>query len=147
MTYLERGPADLGGGAGVRIGWSALWIKGNGFGSGGDSLAIREERKGPTVGSGGAPVPDSVEARLVWGKTRLTVQVKRDDWMEMQDLGMMLHPGLVVGLAWRRSSPGRRQLLPAIRPVSPKAMEIPMRAWPSTWEGLVEHVRQGGPSA
>jgi hypothetical protein len=23
-------------------------------------------------------------------------------------------------------------------------MEIPMQAWPSTWEGLVKHVRQGG---
>ncbi len=89
-------------------------------------------------------MPDSVEARLVRGETRLTVQVKRADGMEMQDLGMMLHPGLAVGLAWRRSSPGRRQPLPAIRPVSPEAMEIPMRAWPSTWEGLVEHVRQGG---
>ncbi len=89
-------------------------------------------------------MPDSVEARLVRGETRLTVQVKRDDWMEMQDLGMMLHPGLPVGLAWRRSSPGRRQPPPAIRPVSLEAMEIPMRAWPSTWEGLVEHVRQGG---
>ena len=61
-----------------------------------------------------------------------------------QDLGMMLHPGLAVGFAWRRCSPGRHQLLPAIRPVSPEAMEMPMQAWPSSWEGLVEHVRQGG---
>ncbi len=64
--------------------------------------------------------------------------------MEMQDLGMMLHPGLAVGFAWRRNSPGLQQSLPAIRPVSQEAMEIPMQAWPSTWEGLVKHVRQGG---
>ncbi len=64
--------------------------------------------------------------------------------MEMQDLGMMLHPCLAVGFSWRRNSPGRRQPLPAIRPISPEAMEIPMQAWPSTWEGLVEHMRQGG---
>jgi hypothetical protein len=65
MMSLEQGPADLGDGAGVLVGWSALGVKGNGFETGGDSLVIREKGEGLTGGSGGAPVLYSAEARLV----------------------------------------------------------------------------------
>jgi hypothetical protein len=43
MPCLEQGSADLGGGAGVRIGWSALGVKGKGVGAGGDSRVGRKE--------------------------------------------------------------------------------------------------------
>ena len=104
-----------------------------------------EEEEGRSIGiPRTGPQPASVEVRLEWGETRLRVTVLREDWEEMQDLGLMIHPGLAVGFAWRRCTPGRRRPLPTIHPVSPEAMEVPLQHWPSSWEGLVEHVDSGG---
>jgi hypothetical protein len=104
-----------------------------------------EEEEGRSIGiPRTGPQPASVEVRLEWGETRLRVTVLREDWEEMQDLGLMTHPGLAVGFAWRRCTPGRRRPLPTIHPVSPEAMEVPLQHWPSSWEGLVEHVDSGG---
>lgn len=141
-----RKPADSDGSGGVQKVLSALGVEEKAFetASGRGLLTTEDHEERRKGRSEGMPVPESVEAQLVWGETRLTVVVAREDWMEMQDLGMMLHPGLAVGFAWRRSLPGLRRPLPAIRLLSSEELEIPMHAWPSSWEGLVAHVEEGG---
>ena len=92
--------------------------------------------------------PESVEVRVITGKAQRAVVVLKSDWTEMMDLGMMMgpHPHLAVGLAWRRQyletlpSSG----VPIIRLVSHDAFDLPRNAWPTSWEGLVQHVEQGG---
>ena len=113
----------------------------------GDTEGSREPEEEEGISAGtprNASKSASVEVLLVWDEARLRVKVVREDWEEMQDLGLMIDPGLAVGFAWRRSTPGRRRPMPTIRPVSPEAMEVPSRHWPSSWEGLVQHVASGG---
>jgi hypothetical protein len=90
----------------------------------------------------------SVDVRSASSGKSLTVDVTKGDWSAMQDLGLGTHPDLVVGLALRRQAgPSRGQSynpMPTIRLVTHDAQEIPKDTWPASWEGLVEHVQQGG---
>lgn len=91
--------------------------------------------------------PASVEGRLVRGEVLVRVVVRKSDWDEMEDLGMGPHPQLVIGLAWRRQYADEyreRQRMPNVRFVSHDAFDLPRDAWPTSWEGLVQHVRHGG---
>ena len=106
---------------------------------------------GPEKGdrpSGPSSVPDSVEAWLSGGGVQIPLEIKREDWSVMEDLGFGSHPDLAAAFAWRRCSgpsTGRdRKQLPTIRLVSPEALDIPKASWPTSWEGLVEHVVKGG---
>ena len=90
----------------------------------------------------------SVEVRLMSSGKSLTVEVTEGDWSVMEALGLGMHPDLVVGLALRRQAgPSQKQgyrPIPTIRLVRHDAQEIPKDTWPASWEGLVEHVQQGG---
>jgi hypothetical protein len=46
----------------------------------------------------------SVEVRLVSSGKSLMVDLMKGDWLAMQDLGLGMHPDLVVGLALRRKT-------------------------------------------
>jgi hypothetical protein len=78
----------------------------------------------------------------------MPLEVRREDWVMMQDLGLGSYPDLAVAFAWRRysdRSTGRdHKRLPTIHLVSHEAMDIPKVLWPTSWEGLVEHVETGG---
>ena len=94
-------------------------------------------------------VPDSVETWLTGSGRRVPLEVSRADWSMMQDLGLGSHPDLVAALAWRRCTGpslarGGHTQLPTVNLVSHDALDIPKDSWPTTWEGLVEHVEKGG---
>ena len=82
------------------------------------------------------------------GGNRYKVEVRATDWAEAFQLDMSAHPDIAVCLAWRRHV--RTQLghgnyrQPTIRLVSREAVDLPKESWPTSWEGLVEHVNKGG---
>ena len=108
---------------------------------GGPSSAVEKD-----VGPSAEPI--SVETCLVRGGLRRSLEIRREDWSKMQALGLGPHPDLAVTFAWRRycsASLGRaREQQSTIHLVSHAALDIPKDAWPTTWEGLVEHVVKGG---
>lgn len=122
------------------------------IGSGDDApRTVGEASSGPGSGKGqweSGPVPGSIDARLVGCGGQMSLEIKREDWSMMQDLGLGSHSDLVVAFAWRRCSdpsPGRNhKRLPTIHLVSHEAVDIPKGCWPTSWEGLVEHVEMGG---
>ena len=93
-------------------------------------------------------IPDYIEARLASGGGQLSLEIRREDWSRMQEVGLGTHPDLAVAFAWRRSSgpsTGRdHKPLPTIQLVSHEAVDIPKGSWPTSWKGLVEHVETGG---
>ena len=93
-------------------------------------------------------VPDTVETWLMGGGRRLPLELRLSDWSTIQDLGWGSFPDLVAAFAWRRCrdpSLGRDHgRLPTIQLVSYAALDIPKDSWPTSWEGLVEHVEKGG---
>lgn len=122
------------------------------LGSGDDaSRAVRGASTGQERGVGQSEilsVPDYIETRLAGGGGQMSLEVRREDWVMMQDLGLGSYPDLAVAFAWRRysdRSTGRdHKRLPTIHLVSHEAMDIPKVLWPTSWEGLVEHVETGG---
>ena len=94
------------------------------------------------------PVPAPIEVVLDRGGNRYKVEVRATDWAEAFQLDMSAHPDIAVCLAWRRHV--RTQLghgnyrQPTIRLVSREAVDLPKESWPTSWEGLVEHVNKGG---
>ena len=91
-------------------------------------------------------VPTSIEAWVVGGERGQMVTVTVDDWGEMgkitDGMGVGVFPELAVGLALRRSAgPGR---MPTIRLVERDGIDLPKHSWPTSWDGLVEHVGKGG---
>ena len=93
-------------------------------------------------------VPDSVEARLAGSRVQMSLEIKTKDWSEMEEVGLGCFPDLAVAFAWRRCtgpSTGRdHRRLPTIQLVSQDAEDIPRDCWPTSWEGLVQHVERGG---
>ena len=121
-------------------------------GSGEDAPRIVEK---PWIGSeqGVGPsepssIPDSIEARIVSKGMPLCVEIRLEDWALMQSVGLGTHPDLAVTFAWRRCSGpsigGGHKVLPTIQLVSREELDIPKPFWPTSWEGLVNHVEQGG---
>ena len=88
--------------------------------------------------------PNSVETWLMRGGLRRPLEIRLEDWSKMQDLGLGPHPDLAVTFAWRRSLGRASEQQSTIHLVSHAALDIPKDAWPTTWEGLVEHVGNGG---
>ena len=108
-------------------------------------------RLGPE--EGGRPpelpsVPQSVQAWLMGGGVRIPLEIKWEDWSMMESVGFGSHAALAVAFAWRRCSDpstGRdRNSRPRIKLMSAEALEMPTDAWPTSWEGLVEHAENGG---
>ena len=93
-------------------------------------------------------VPQSVQAWLVSGGVRIPLEIKWEDWSMMESVGFGSHAALAVAFAWRRCSDpstGRdRNSRPRIKLMSAEALEVPTDAWPTSWEGLVEHAENGG---
>ena len=93
------------------------------------------------------PVPASVEVLLEKGGRKCTFELRKSDWDDAHAQGMSEHSDIVIGLAWRRSvmtQRGQRVTLPTIRLVSREVIDLPKNSWPTSWEGLVEHVNTGG---
>ena len=69
----------------------------------------------------------------------------------MESVGFGSHAALAVAFAWRRcSDPSTgldRNSRPRIKLISADALEMPTDAWPTSWEGLVEHAENGATSA
>ena len=116
-------------------------------GSGTVGVPSPEEEQKVTL-SESPSLPESVETWLMGGGRRMPLELRRTDWSTMQDLGWGSFPDLVAALAWRRCcapSLGRdHRRLPTIQLVSCAALDIPKDSWPTSWEGLVEHVGMGG---
>lgn len=89
--------------------------------------------------------PDIVEARIEIGATKTVIGIGRQDWHTMEALGMTVQPGLVVALAWRRSQgKGKTGLRSSVCLVSYDRIDVPKHDWPTTWDGMVQHVLRGG---
>ena len=94
-----------------------------------------------------SPVPDFVEVLLDRGGKKCTFELRKSDWDDAHAQGMSEYSDIVIGLAWRRSvmtQQGQRVTLPTIRLVSREAIDLPKNSWPTSWEGLLEHVNTGG---
>jgi hypothetical protein len=147
MTSLAGAPDGPGDGSGEIAG---PWVTDKGGGE--DALGTLD---GPLpkaemdVGPEFSSVPDSVNTWFVRGvgARRMPLVIKREDWSEMLALGMVQgpHPDLAVAFAWRRCyNPPADERKSTIRFVTHDAFDVPVDNWPTTWEGLVEHVVMGG---
>lgn len=71
----------------------------------GEGSLTRVERETGQVGL--IPEPDTVEAWWLESGARLLIELRREDWKTIQDLGMGAHPDVVSVMAWRRCNGAR----------------------------------------
>ena len=89
--------------------------------------------------------PDTIEAWWSENGARLLIELRREDWETIQDLGMGAHPDVVSVMAWRRCNGARgTQGNVLAHLVLQESLDVPRSSWPNSWAGLVEHVRTGG---
>ena len=93
------------------------------------------------------PMTDAIEVRIVKDKGECRIEVRREDWLNMQALELGPHVGLVLRFAYHRSRGGRQeQHMANMRfvPYDAEHLQLGRCSRPSTWEEMVQHTERGG---